>query len=172
MAYTWPTSAAGPSQAQLVDADTKEPLEGAVVVAVWWKATRTLGGPSEEYHDSVELLTDPQGRFRVEARTFHSLNPLVFFRGPDFLIFKPGYGRAVWPGYETLPTAERRRVNQYAALLQRPKIVLEAPRLRTVDGRREYLKDVKSGFSAVPPASTPLLHQALEAERQAVGGGY
>lgn len=75
--------AAGPWKAQIVDAQTKQPLEGVVVVAAWWRATRTLGGPSEEYHDSEEVVTDKAGRFSIRARRYSSLNPLVFFKGPE-----------------------------------------------------------------------------------------
>jgi hypothetical protein len=72
------------------------------------KHMRGPGGRSADYYDSQELLTDEAGRFTVAARSVSSANPLVFFRGPAFLLFKPGYGRAAWPGYETLPPERRR----------------------------------------------------------------
>src|SRR5499433_1207990 len=92
--------AAGPWQAQVVRADTKQPLEGVVVLAWWTRHVRSFGGPSEDYRDSQEVLTDKDGCFTIESRWFFSLNPLVFFRGPFFEMFKPGYGRFAWPGYE------------------------------------------------------------------------
>lgn len=166
-----PATAAGPWKAQIVDAETKEPLEGVVVVAVWWKATRTLGGPSEEYHDSVEVVSDRDGRFTIPARSFFSINPLVFFRGPHFLIFKPGYGRTVWPGYEGLPAERRKELGTYAKLLELDGIILGMPRLRTLEERREFVRRVTVGFATVPHEKTPLLDKAIEAERRAVGYG-
>ena len=84
--------AAGPWQAQVVSAETKQPLEGVVVLAWWTRHVRSFGGPSEEYRDSQEVLTDKDGRFSIDSRWFFSLNPLVFFRGPFFAMFKSGMG--------------------------------------------------------------------------------
>src|SRR2546422_11208690 len=74
--------AAGPWQAQVVSAETKQPLEGVVVLAWWTRHVRSFGGPSEEYRDSHEALTDKDGRFRIPSRWVFSLNPLMFFSGP------------------------------------------------------------------------------------------
>ncbi|MBI3455807.1 MAG: hypothetical protein HY002_08465 [Candidatus Rokubacteria bacterium] len=157
-------TAAGPWRGQIVDAETKAPLEGVVVLAVWWKATRSFGGPSEEYHASEEVLTDQDGRFSIAALTFWSLNPLVHFKGPEFLFFRPGYGRA-WPEDKS------RAVGTYAKLLQGDGIVLGMPVLRTLEERKEYLKDVRSAFETVPLERTPLLKKAITDERRAVGYG-
>src|SRR5437870_8949415 len=100
MASVSRVESAGPWHAQVVGAETKQPLEGVVVLAWWTKHVRSFGGPSEEYRDSQEALTDKNGRFTIAARWFFSLNPLVFFRGPSFAFFKSGYGEDRWPGHE------------------------------------------------------------------------
>src|SRR5438093_5241516 len=118
--------AAGPWQAQVVGADTKQPLEGVVVLAWWTKHVRSFGGPSEEYRDSQEALTDTDGRFTIESRRFFSLNPLVFFRGPFVAMFKSGYGDYEWPGYsgsQTWPKEKREALRTEAQLLQLDGIV-------------------------------------------------
>lgn len=166
-----PATAAGPWKAQIVDAETKEPLEGVVVVAVWWKGTASVGGWSEEYHDSVEVATDRDGRFTIPARSFFSVNPFVRYKGPEFLFFRPGYGREVWPGYATLPAEKMKRLDTYEKLLQRDGIVLELPRLRTLKERRESVGRVTVGFDTVPHERTPLLDKAIADERRAVGYG-
>ncbi len=153
-------TAAGPWKAQIVDAETKQPLEGVVVLAVWTRHVRSFGGPSSEYYDSQEVLTDKEGRFTIAPRSFFSLNPLVFYRGPRFLIFKPGHGRAVWPG------GRKGEVWPEGSL---ESIVIAMARLRTLEERREYLKDVRSGFVTVPLDRTPLLEGAITEERRAVG---
>src|SRR5437867_12742423 len=71
--------AAGPWQAQAVSAETRQPLEGVVVLAWWTRHVRSFGGPSEEYRDSQEVPTDRDGRFKIDSRWFFSPNPLVFF---------------------------------------------------------------------------------------------
>ena len=155
-----PAAASGPWRAQIVDAETKQALQGVVVLAVWTRHVRGLGGPSSEYHHSEEVLTDQDGRFTIPARSFFSLNPLVFFRGPRFLIFKPGYGWGIWPGGK-----QRERWPEEDL----ENIVIELPRLKTLDERKEYLSKVGAGFSTVPPEKTPLLEKAITEERRAVG---
>src|SRR5881296_998226 len=134
--------AAGPWQAQVVSAETKRPLEGVVVLAWWTRHVRSFGGPSEEYRDSQEALTDRDGRFTIASRSFFSLNPLVFFRGPFFRMFKSGHGDFGWPGYERSATwsKEKREALRTAAQLpQLDGIVLEMPRLLSAEQRRGYL---------------------------------
>jgi len=167
------TEAAGPWQAQVVSADSKQPLEGVVVVAWWTRNVRSFGGPSEDYRDSQEVLTDKDGRFTIESRWFFSLNPLVFFRGPFIAMFKSGYGDYEWPGYkgsETWPPEKRKALQTEAQLLQLDGIVLEMP-LLNVAKREEYLKRIEMPGVTVPLDRRPLLQKAIEEERTALGYG-
>jgi len=161
--------AAGPWQAQVVSAETKQPLAGVVVLAWWTQHVRSFGGPSEDYRDSQEVLTDKDGRFTIESRWFFSLNPLVFFRGPFFEMFKPGYGRFTWPGYEgseTWPKEKRDALRTAAQLLQLENIVLEMPTRRTFDERAEFLKWLEVRVLTVPVERRPLLQSRIEEERK------
>jgi hypothetical protein len=164
--------AAGPWQGQVVSAETKQPLEGVVVLAWWTRHVRGFGGPSEEYRDSQEILTDKDGRFRIDSRWFFSLNPLVFFRGPFFAMFKAGYGDFGWPGYEgseKWPKEEQEALRTAAQLLQRERIVLEMPSLLTAHQREEYLKHLSTHVSGVPLDKRPLLQKAVVEERRTLG---
>jgi len=166
-----PAEAAGPWQAQVVSAETKQPLEGVVVLAWWTRHVRSFGGPSEDYRDSQEVLADKDGRFTIESRWFFSLNPLVFFRGPFFEMFKPGYGRFAWPGYEGSEkwSQEKRGALRTAAqLLQLDDIVLEMPTVRASDQRAEYLKWLEVRILVVPIDRRPLLQSRIEEERRIV----
>ena len=163
--------AAGPWQAQVVRADTKQPLEGVVVLAWWTRHVRSFGGPSEEYRDSQEVLTDKDGRFTIESRWFFSLNPLVFFRGPFVAMFKSGYGDYEWPGYqgsETWPKDRREALRTEAQLLQLDGIVLEMPRLAAIGEREEYLKRLSGRISDVPLDRRPQMQEAIVEERKAL----
>jgi hypothetical protein len=166
--------AAGPWQAQVVDAETKQPLEGIVVLAWWTRHVRSFGGYSEDYRDSQEVLTDKDGRFRIESRGFFSLNPLVFFRGPFVATFKPSYGDYSWPGYkgsESWLKEERDALSTAAKLLQLEGIVLEMRALSSADERREYLKRIEVRVVGVPLDRRPLMHKAIMDERRALGYG-
>jgi hypothetical protein len=164
--------AAGPWQAQVVSAETKQPVEGVVVLAWWTRHVRSFGGPSEEYRDSQEVLTDKDGRFTIASRWFFSPNPLVFFRGPFFSMFKAGYGRFGWPGYqeaEQWPKEKRDALRTAAQLLQLEGIVLEMPRLESIEQRKEYLGRQEGDYLAVPIEQRPLLQNAIGEERRALG---
>lgn len=168
-----PAIADGPWQAQVVDAETKQPLEGVVVLAVWDKHMRGFGVHGDlGYGESEEVLTDKDGRFTIAARSSFTLNPFVYLKDPEFLIFKSGYGRAVWPEYknaEQWPKEKREQLNSYARLFQLDGIVIEMSRLRTLDERKEYLGKARIGFLTVPREKTPLLQDAITVERRAVG---
>jgi hypothetical protein len=171
MAQSLPRAAeaAGPWQAQVVSAETKQPLEGVVVLAWWTRHVRSLGGPSEEYRDSQELLTGKDGRFTIESRWFFSLNPFVFFRGPFVAMFKPGHGRFVWPGYETLPREKRAELSMAAKLLLLDGIVLELPKLESTEQRKEHLRQIEIQVLSVPLEQRPLWQHAIMEERRALG---
>jgi hypothetical protein len=143
-----------------------------VVVAFWTRNVRTFGGPSSDYRFSEETSTDSDGRFTIAPQSFFSFNPLVFFRGPFFVFFKPGHGRARWPGHETAvrrPDQKPDVPQTYAELLLLEGIVLEMPTLGSVEQRREYLKDARGDSLIVPLEKTPLLNRAIAAEREALG---
>ena len=164
--------AAGPWQAQVVASDTKQPVEGVVVLAWWTRNVRSFGGFSEDYRDSQEVLTDKDGRFTIEPRWFFSLNPLVFFRGPFVAMFKPGYGDYEWPGYrgsETWPKEKREALRTEAQLLLLEGIVLEMPLLVSVGQREEYLKHLSGRISGVPLDKRPLMQEAVREERKTLG---
>ena len=155
-----------------VSAETKQPLEGVVVLAWWTRHVRSFGGPSEEYRDSQEVLTDKDGRFSIDSRWFFSLNPLVFVRGPFFAMFKSGYGDFGCPGYagsETWPKEKREALRTAARLLQLDGIVLEMPMLLNAAQREEYLKHLSVQVSGVPLDRRPLMQKAVVEERRALG---
>jgi hypothetical protein len=90
---------------KVVDAETKEPIEGAVVVAVWHEETATIAGPSSRFKDVKETLTDKNGKWAMKgprgidagfiATIFSFLTGAHFTEPPKFIIFKPGY--CSWP---------------------------------------------------------------------------
>ena len=82
-------------RSKVVDAETNEPLEGAVVVVVW---TRPVFFPCMDscsaFHDAVETLADSQGNFTVDI----SMGWLANDR--KITIYKPGYYS---PSYDEYP---------------------------------------------------------------------
>jgi ankyrin repeat protein len=78
---------------KVIDATTKKPIEGAVVVVVYEKIEAGLGpGWSAFPFDARETLTDKDGVFQVSSYTT-VIHPFSFNSHVNFIIFKPGYGQ-------------------------------------------------------------------------------
>jgi len=78
-------------EGQVRDAETKEPIEGAVVVALYEKASlRLVCGPSYQVIKIREALTGKDGKFRIPSYTT-LIQPLSWTSHVRFIIYKPGY---------------------------------------------------------------------------------
>lgn len=60
-----PYRSLAPFYGKVIDADTKEPIEGAVVLAVYHLTRYTLAGESDFIVDGQEALTDKNGEFKL-----------------------------------------------------------------------------------------------------------
>lgn len=82
---------------RVVDAETMQPLEGAVVLAEWLE-THGFGLTSHTVYKIVETETDMNGRFSLPG----AYNPMV--DEPYLVIYKKGYvawrNDDIFPGYE------------------------------------------------------------------------
>jgi hypothetical protein len=81
----------GPYSGKVIDSETKQPIEGAAVVAVWSKESPSVGHYKVSYYDAQDTLTDRDGNFTIPGVTGGSLNPLAKIREPSFTIFKPNF---------------------------------------------------------------------------------
>ena len=78
----------GPFKGRVVDQDTNEPIEGAVVF-VEWHINHMMAGAT--FFDAKEVLTDKNGAFYIPANW--SFNPWRnFVMDSKIIIFKAGYG--------------------------------------------------------------------------------
>lgn len=83
---------------KVIDAETKQPIEGAVVVAVYGKqACRFPSGASTITINAKEILTNEEGFFKIPSYTT-IIDPLSRSVRVSFIIFKPGYGTFPGPG--------------------------------------------------------------------------
>jgi hypothetical protein len=85
---------------KVIDYETREPIEGAVVVAYWDEGRATLAGQSTRLKEVKETLTDKNGEWSIigpKGRP-HDPNPIFslitgihYTQQPLFVVFKPGY---------------------------------------------------------------------------------
>jgi len=89
---------------RVIDADTLEPIEGAVVVAVWNKRWPGIGtGADTRFKMAREVLTDangewsikgPKGRKKTRENEWMEIFylPFIYYTTPPhFIFYKPGY---------------------------------------------------------------------------------
>ena len=82
----------GPYSGKVIDADTKEPIAGAVVLAIW--TLEFHGGPAgalEKLCDVKVTTTDTKGEFTMSKGSGFHLWPFTDIDKARFTIFKGGY---------------------------------------------------------------------------------
>jgi hypothetical protein len=75
----------GPYKGRVIDAETGKPVEGVVVLGVWYTETPTVAGAISHYYDAMETVTDKNGEFYISGKGF------VVMTYMNVLVFKAGY---------------------------------------------------------------------------------
>lgn len=141
-AFPPPLKASGPWKGQVVDLETKQPLQGVVVLAVWHKYWPDWDGlPAFGYVASEQVITDKDGQFTIKARSFIPSDPIVL-EEPEFHFFKPGYERRRFQGDKgslMLDVRERKLLYQEAGRhLEDKGVVIELLPHKTWEERLQY----------------------------------
>jgi hypothetical protein len=151
----------GPYRGQVVDAGTKAPLVGAVVVVHWLRDRVYPVHMVAENYAVREAVTDAKGRFFVDVRDVEEGAPRRT-RRPAFFIFLPGYG--AYPKKHMSPRGFS------GGIFERPGTIVELPRLEDREERRKHLFLFGHGdFSDRPFEEVPELVRRINAERVAIG---
>ena len=152
--------------------ETGKPIEGAVVFVRWEKRYTSFVGEmgGNEYYDSEEALTNADGRFVIGARQTWTLNPLSEIYGPEFFIFKSGYGRwqfrdfDKWGKGDAIQVSDRVRAETRRFTAEGP--VLELPPLKTKEERLNVSGDMPL---RVPAGRMPKYLEEIDRNRQSRG---
>ena len=150
----------GPYEGKVVDADTREPIEGVVILGTWHKKTPTVAGSVSSFYDAYETVTDDKGEFYFSGqgpRVMSNLEPM------RIRIFKAGY-EYFEAGWDSL---------DYDLILKRKikwegsKPIIPLKKL-TMDERK------KRGTPSSPPSKAPLdkviiMLREIDKERIALG---
>jgi hypothetical protein len=151
----------GPYQGQVIDAETKAPLAGAVVVVHWLRDRVYPVHMVAENYAARETVTDVEGRFFLDVRDVEEGAPSRT-RRPGFFIFLPGYGS--YPKKHVSPRGFT------GGIFERQGAVVELPRLEDREERRKHLFLFGHGdFSDRPFKDLPELVRRINAERLAIG---
>jgi hypothetical protein len=174
-AFLRPSAPQGQYHGRVVDAATKAPIEGAVVVVIWLKNPLIYIDAAGSFHDAREQLTDGEGRFSIDATPRRNWNPFrVVRRDPEIIIFKPGYGRhpdmygkVSWPAPKPIRAIEEPLRERKLATVELPRLTSRAdlerfssPSLHPAvpaDAVPEYrrLNDEHAALLGIPPLRPP-----------------
>ena len=146
----------GPFRGRVIDAQTRQPLAGAAVVAVWYWEGWGPGHPSERWHDAIEVVTGQDGEFVLPRKTFFSLSGVV--GEPLITIYYPGYKDFL--GGRTLAVPETGPVE--------PKLV---ELVSASSPERPRYAGIPAEIGGVPDAKIPNLIRLVNQERRALGLG-
>lgn len=145
----------------VVDAETKAPLEGAVVAVMWYrKPLVSMNGPGY-FHRAREVLTDAEGKFAVNASPGIDWFPFTYVvREPIVVILKPGYR----------PFPRVARVAELKEAMLKEGAVVELQKLKTREELREFSDTGAMGIiTLVPHDRIPNVMRLLNVHRKELG---
>lgn len=157
---------------QILEFDTKQPIEEAVVVAVYNKRTMGLGaGAFTSIINVKETLTDKAGSFHIPSYT-SLINPFSWASDTTFIIYKPGYA-SLEMGLEDDFTGKVDKHRDVPSLGNRNvKVriegfgIIELPILKT---REERWHASIIGVTGYSEKELPLLYKARNNEDKTLG---
>ncbi|MFQ5755489.1 MAG: hypothetical protein ACE5H7_05275 [Acidiferrobacterales bacterium] len=152
----WLLYTGGPYRGQLIEAETRQPLEGAAVLFYWRQNVYGgAGGPVKYPLNAKEVLTDEEGRFYIPWFVGVSLNPLSFVLEPSAIFYYPGYG------------SELAEVNPPDGEPLKDPTVIPMRKLRTREERIRVVGGLPPGD--VPDEKMPNLIRLMNTERETLG---
>lgn len=166
--------AGGPWKARVIDAETKQPLQGMVVVALWKKYVPTPGTLGIfSYVDSVEMVTGGDGQFVVAERKPSTADSHILDQ-PDFSLFKPGYGEWRFQGEEAWwkldPAEKKKRYEEAGRQFESRGVTIEMQPLKTREERLKfYQTPVRRQPNLAPPDKIRRWTDAQQTERKYLG---
>lgn len=159
----------------IVDADTGQPLQGVVIFAAWFRRYTGIvhGWVGNDYYASEETESGPDGKFVLRDRSTWTLLPFITkIDGPQFIIFKPGYGHwrfqgsLTWPSMHADLYERQARVDDAWRRFKGSGANIELPRPLT---REDRLGSLPHRPLDVPRAGMVKLLEAINRERSALG---
>ncbi len=168
---------------KVIDAETQQPIEGAVVVALYHAECLGLGHGGSVTIAVKETLTDKKGEFSLKSNFSFYILPWCLGGNTNFIIFKPGYGKFlphVLPRDEEVFFSEdfgKEREIEFlkgsvregnGPELHKVKVtfgVVELPRVKTREERIEAIP----GHLTDGMDKAPILNRLIDEEDKALG---
>lgn len=133
----------GPYYGKVVELETEEPIEGAVILIEFSTKYGTFGGVVTDFADAVETVTDENGEYIIPAHRIFVLRPMHGWDEiTDVQIFKPGYG--CYNGH-------KKSIPQFpnGSLPEKEHVIIKLPKLSSKKERKNNFSSL-SRLSDVP----------------------
>jgi hypothetical protein len=160
-------------EGKVVDVETNEPIEGAVVTSVYSKHVFTYTGSHNQEIHVAEALTDAKGYFKIPSFT-KLMGPLSGEEPVHFIIFKSGYAAA--DGQSVLEEIFRNKPPYYSEhpwrsgrhdiLIRFAPGIIALPKLKTKPDRQSNINRIQSPSEI----KAVLLERKMEEELRIIGG--
>lgn len=129
--YAMESTDFGPYEGKVVDADTKEPLEGVVVLLQW----RRLNTGNTSLIDAQEAMTDENGNFHITGmRVFSPWKR--FYSDARMIIYKSGYRyvkTGAWKKWEQFTQSD-----SYVLKVEHGKPFFVLEKFRNMEERKNF----------------------------------
>jgi hypothetical protein len=126
----------GDYHGKVIDAETLQPIEGAVVLGVWSLEYGTAGGPVHEYYDARETVTDENGEFTIKGM---GPRAVTYLEKMKIVIFKVGYEHLDKSSWEEMQEDNHIRRDNGKAIIPLAKLSLEQRKNRFIPSIGSYV---------------------------------
>jgi len=159
-----PPSKDGPYKGRVIDAETGKPLEGVVVLGVWYKEEMTVGGTVGTYYDARETVTDSKGNFEIQGHGWIFTDTIIrSLSEMHILVFKAEYehvGGGPWSSFKI------DEIFKKTICWEGDRAIIPIRRL-TIEERRNRFGSYY--FTGVPNEKQRLLIKEIEIDREMIG---
>jgi len=157
----------GSFKGKVVDAETKEPIKDAVVVAIYKVESYAFIESPTSVVDAKEVLTNTKGEFYIPQHIFTFFYPFSKKDTTWFLIYKPGYSLFdEWNYYEHIPNSPPDASDDMIAEYFKRGVTVELLKLKT---KEERMKNSPGGIGDMGAWKLPKLFKAINEERRELG---
>jgi len=154
----------GPYYGSVIDTETKEPIEGAAVLVVFYTEEYGPAGAITHYADALETITDKNGEFKFPEHRITLFRPLQGWKKHGyFTIFKPNYG--CYPNHKDV----KPMFVPNGSLPEDKQVTIKLPKIRTREERIESTHC--SPPSYVPYSKAKKLINLINQENNTLGLG-
>ncbi|MEM2983221.1 MAG: hypothetical protein QXH17_08680 [Candidatus Bathyarchaeia archaeon] len=165
----YPVRYDGPYRGKVVDAETGEPIEGVVVLGVWYSSIFSItGSPFEEFYDAMETVTDKNGEYFIEGmglRLFSNLKPMhaIYYKSGYYYVEMWDWDRI--KGMEISVWDNIRRIEMKGLTWEGDKPIIHLRKLTT----EERKKVILPGLAGIPNEKMKLMMKEHNKELKWLG---